>query len=215
MKLYRHYKNKAYKYIGEAKHSETLEDLVIYETLYENKLGKVWARPKEMFFDTVEVDGKTTPRFQPISVEIKETTDITPTHVQVLAPLIEKIFGNFDDEWVNSRLKNFSQFYLITAFIENQAVGFKLGYEQDNQIFYSWLGGVLPEYRGVGIASSLMKAQHEWCKKQGYEKIQTKTQNKFRDMLILNLQQDFKIVNYIKDDKGEFKIVMEKGLKAS
>ncbi len=32
MKLFRHYKNKPYKYIGTAKHSETLEDMVIYET---------------------------------------------------------------------------------------------------------------------------------------------------------------------------------------
>jgi hypothetical protein len=42
MKLYNHYKNKPYKYIGEAKHSETLEDVVIYETRYENKIGKLW-----------------------------------------------------------------------------------------------------------------------------------------------------------------------------
>lgn len=39
LKLYRHYKNKPYKYLGPVRHSETLENLVLYESLYENELG--------------------------------------------------------------------------------------------------------------------------------------------------------------------------------
>lgn len=62
--IYRHYKNKLYKVIGVAKHSETLEDLVIYETLYENETSKLWARPKSMFLEEVEVEGKMVPRFK-------------------------------------------------------------------------------------------------------------------------------------------------------
>lgn len=60
---YRHYKGKEYRVIGIAKHSETLEDLVVYETLYENDLSKLWVRPLEMFTGDVEVDGKQIPRF--------------------------------------------------------------------------------------------------------------------------------------------------------
>ena len=41
MKLYHHYKNKPYTYLGLARHSETLEEMVIYETRYENDRGKV------------------------------------------------------------------------------------------------------------------------------------------------------------------------------
>lgn len=65
MKLgrYRHYKGKEYRVLGVAKHSETLEDLVVYETLYDNNLSKLWVRPLEMFLEGVEVDGRMVPRF--------------------------------------------------------------------------------------------------------------------------------------------------------
>jgi hypothetical protein len=62
--LYEHYKGMRYKVHGIARHSETLEELVLYETLYENKLGKMWVRPKEMFLEHIELNGKTIPRFR-------------------------------------------------------------------------------------------------------------------------------------------------------
>ena len=47
-----------------AKHSETLEDMVIYEALYYNDLSKFWARPISMFEGNIELNGKTVPRFE-------------------------------------------------------------------------------------------------------------------------------------------------------
>lgn len=64
---YRHYKGKDYKVIAVVKHSETLEELVVYETLYECDHGKYWARPLEMFTQTFEKDGQTIKRFRLIS----------------------------------------------------------------------------------------------------------------------------------------------------
>jgi len=64
--LYRHYKNKMYKVIGIAHHSETLEPLVIYQALYDTpEFGKdaLWARPKDMFLEAVTIDGIEQPRF--------------------------------------------------------------------------------------------------------------------------------------------------------
>lgn len=58
---YKHYKGKNYRLIGVAKHSESLEELVIYQQLYGK--SKLWARPKKMFLETVEVEGKKVPRF--------------------------------------------------------------------------------------------------------------------------------------------------------
>lgn len=69
--IFQHYKGQKYKYLGVVRHSETLEELVLYEALYENALGKIWVRPKEMFFGTVEKNGKTIRRFQPIEDEAK------------------------------------------------------------------------------------------------------------------------------------------------
>jgi hypothetical protein len=62
--IYLHYKGKKYRIVCVAKHSETLEDMVVYEALYENELGKLWIRPKKMFEEVLNIDGQTTPRFR-------------------------------------------------------------------------------------------------------------------------------------------------------
>ncbi|MHB0865729.1 MAG: DUF1653 domain-containing protein [Minisyncoccota bacterium] len=62
--MYEHYKGKKYRVVGVAKHSETLEDFVVYEALYENELSKLWIRPLQMFLGEVEVDGKMISRFR-------------------------------------------------------------------------------------------------------------------------------------------------------
>jgi hypothetical protein len=64
--LYRHYKGMMYRAIDVVRHSESLDELVLYETLYENKLGKLWVRPKAMFLGDLELDGKTVRRFTPV-----------------------------------------------------------------------------------------------------------------------------------------------------
>jgi hypothetical protein len=53
-----------YKVIGIAKHSETLEDLVVYECLYDNPRSKLWVRPAKMFLEDVEINGEKVPRFK-------------------------------------------------------------------------------------------------------------------------------------------------------
>jgi cyclomaltodextrinase / maltogenic alpha-amylase / neopullulanase len=59
---YRHYKGNEYQVIGIAKHSETLEDLVVYKKLYDDH--GLWVRPLKMFIEKVDVDGKKVPRFE-------------------------------------------------------------------------------------------------------------------------------------------------------
>jgi hypothetical protein len=59
---YRHYKGNEYEVIGVAKHSETMEELVVYRALYGEE--ELWVRPLEMFTEEVEVDGKMIPRFE-------------------------------------------------------------------------------------------------------------------------------------------------------
>ena len=59
--IYEHYKKKRYRILFLARHSESLEELVIYEALYGE--GNVWARPAHMFLEEVLVDGVLQPRF--------------------------------------------------------------------------------------------------------------------------------------------------------
>ena len=60
--VYEHYKGKKYRVLGAAFHSETLEELVIYQALYGEEL--IWARPLRMFLEGVGVDGERKPRFR-------------------------------------------------------------------------------------------------------------------------------------------------------
>lgn len=58
---YRHFKGNEYEVLCIAKHSETLEPLVVYRALY--GAGEIWVRPANMWNEMVERDGKTFPRF--------------------------------------------------------------------------------------------------------------------------------------------------------
>ena len=58
---YRHFKGNEYEVIGTAKHSETLEEMVVYRAL-DGEFG-LWVRPASMWEETVERDGKTYQRF--------------------------------------------------------------------------------------------------------------------------------------------------------
>lgn len=58
-------KKQLYKLVCIARHSETDEELAVYEALYDDH--KIWTRPKDMFFETVEINGKRVPCFRYIS----------------------------------------------------------------------------------------------------------------------------------------------------
>ena len=68
--IYRHYKGNTYQVIGVASHSETEEELVVYRALYGTR--GLWVRPLEMFQGTVEMRGKSVPRFELIQKEDEE-----------------------------------------------------------------------------------------------------------------------------------------------
>lgn len=61
---YRHFKGKEYQVIGTARHSETLEEMVVYRALYGD--GGLWVRPAAMWSELVEGDGYRGPRFTPV-----------------------------------------------------------------------------------------------------------------------------------------------------
>ncbi|PIR93666.1 hypothetical protein COT97_05335 [Candidatus Falkowbacteria bacterium CG10_big_fil_rev_8_21_14_0_10_39_11] len=64
---YRHYKGKEYEVIGLSRHSETLEELVVYRALYDDDHfgpNAIWVRPLNLFISNVIVDGQSIPRFK-------------------------------------------------------------------------------------------------------------------------------------------------------
>lgn len=59
---YRHFKGNEYEVIGLAKHSEIEEEFVVYRALYGER--GLWVRPKEMFLEEIERDGRVISRFK-------------------------------------------------------------------------------------------------------------------------------------------------------
>ena len=83
---YRHFKGNEYTVLDVARHSETLEELVVYRQEYGDH--GLWVRPKQMFLETVKVDGQPVPRFQPlgssseqIGESVKNIFDDLPQHL--------------------------------------------------------------------------------------------------------------------------------------
>ena len=66
-RTFRHFKGNLYRLEGFAKDSETLEEMVVYRALYGER--GLWVRPAKMFFETIERDGRTMKRFEPVEDE--------------------------------------------------------------------------------------------------------------------------------------------------
>lgn len=68
--IYEHFKGKRYEVIDFARHSETLEEMVIYKALYQGEYpeGSLWVRPLVMFCEEIVREGKKVPRFRYVGV---------------------------------------------------------------------------------------------------------------------------------------------------
>lgn len=103
---------------------------------------------------------------------------------------------------------------ILTAYDNQKPVGFKIGYERNKDgSFYSWMGGVLPDYRKMNAASILADYQESWAKRQGYKTIRLKTRSKHRAMLSFSLKRKFMIKDRIpKNPPEESRIILVKSL---
>ena len=91
---------------------------------------------------------------------------------------------------------------ILIATVENEIAGFKVGYERDGS-FYSWMGGVLPRFRKMGIAQQLADFQENWAKREAYTTITFKTRNHHKGMLIFAIKNGFQIVGFKEKEKVE------------
>ncbi len=158
--------------------------------------------------------------FNTPAVVYQESQVLTESLLQMILELEVALFPKpFSEKEVRDRLTQGKSVSIIVAIAAADSgprpVGYKCGFELDAGRFYSWIGGVLPEYRNQGIAKELMKRQHAHCKKMGFSKVQTKTLNKFKNMLILNLKYGFEITDTYRGEDGDLRIVLEKNIKES
>ena len=132
--------------------------------------------------------------------------------IQRISKEIPEFTDNYSIEDYQKRIGNKPQQALIAS-VDNQFVGFKLGYISGDH-FYSWLGGVIPDYRKKGIAKLLAAEQEKWVRKHDIEKIRFKTLNRFKGMLIFALKNGYQIKGTEPfEQENTIKIILEKQLK--
>jgi len=126
---------------------------------------------------------------------------------------IPEFINPYREEIYEARLSGVPHLILV-AEVEGKGVAFKVGYDRDkDSSFYSWMGGVLPDYRRAKLARRLAEHQEAWAKEQGYSSIRFKTRNKLKAMQIFAISRGFDIIAlFPEDDLGEYRILMEKQL---
>lgn len=87
---------------------------------------------------------------------------------------------------------------ILIAEEEGKPIGFKVGYDRfmNGEVFYSWMGGVLPDHRQKGIARLLLQKMEVWCKLKGYQALKFKTQNRHRSMMQFAIRAGYHVVGF-------------------
>lgn len=101
----------------------------------------------------------------------------------------------------------------LVAVHDNELVGCKLGYSLDGDSFYSWLGGVLPDFRRLGVARQLMRFQEDWVNANGYTHLRVKSMNHYPNMLRFLISEGYQIVDLEPGSPEKLKVHFQKQIK--
>ena len=128
-----------------------------------------------------------------------------------LGPLAAKT-GSWNEAQVRRQLSSRHSVLSCLAFVGDELVGYKIGYEERPFYFESWIGAVAPEHRRQGIARDLMEAQHQWCREHGYRIVSTVTEGGNAPMLIANLRAGFEVCGTFFDRGKILKVILQRRL---
>ena len=118
-----------------------------------------------------------------------------------------------DEAFLERRLRYRHNVLLMVAELDKKPAGFSCGYELRPTTYYSWLYGVLPDARRLGVASQLMAAEQAWAIRQGYEMARLECYNRYKPMLILAIHTGYEIIGMRYDSHtGNNLVVFEKHL---
>ncbi|UZK66980.1 GNAT family N-acetyltransferase [Sphingomonas sp. M1-B02] len=137
-----------------------------------------------------------------MTVEVARWNGSLAEAADPLLALCRSVFDDFSDAYLLDRLPSLSDPDLWLAVEDGAWRGFKLGYRRGPHLLYSWLGGVDPSLRGQGIASELMRRQHDHAAANGYRFVETRTRAANNPMIVLNLRHGFHVAGFEIDSGG-------------
>ncbi|MCE9592297.1 MAG: GNAT family N-acetyltransferase [Planctomycetes bacterium] len=139
---------------------------------------------------------------------------VGPGDLTLIADLYSQIFKPARDvEFFKRRFLGRYSGLLLVASVEGRPAGFASGFELKPGVFFSWLVGVLPDYRRQGIGSQLFEALEQWARDHEYEGVRFECHNQHRPMLHLGIAQKYDIVGIRWDsDRHANLVIFEKAL---
>lgn len=139
---------------------------------------------------------------------------ISPELATTLVELERQVFESpLSIEAILAELTHRQNITILIAAVAGLPCGYKVGYRHSKEVFYSWIGGVIPAQRRQGIATLLLNKQHTLAKQLGFSYVRTATKNRYRDMLILNIKSGFNVTGVqLKLGEVEQAILLEKKL---
>ncbi|MBN2775888.1 MAG: GNAT family N-acetyltransferase, partial [Prolixibacteraceae bacterium] len=117
--------------------------------------------------------------------------EISKTSAESIKKLIDSIpeFYPTPIEEIEKRIAD-KEVKLFVAKEALEIAGFIIAYQNSFEIYYNWLSGVLPKFRGRAIATKLFEAYEDYAAILGYKTCQVKSMNKFKGMLQLLISRN-------------------------
>lgn len=134
---------------------------------------------------------------------------VGPGEFELLANLYSEVFRPPQDaSFFSRRLEGKRNVLCLVAELDNKPAGFCCGYELRRSTYYSWLCGVLPDARRMGVACQLMAAEQVWACEQGYEMLRFECSNQARPMIHVAIRDGYDIVGIRWDTRSAANLVI-------
>ncbi|WOK08067.1 GNAT family N-acetyltransferase [Imperialibacter roseus] len=137
----------------------------------------------------------------------------TITEIVEASQHVPELMNPYEEPVYHERLDG-TEHLILVAEVEGKVVGFKVGYNRyKDGSFYSWMGGLLPAYRGQGIYQQLTEIMEQWASENGYSHMLLKTRNKLKPMIRFCLSQGYYVSGFSEHlDPMESRIYFRKEL---
>jgi len=140
---------------------------------------------------------------------------IGPGEIELITELYNDIFSPHQDtEFFRRRFRGRHNVTMMVAMVEDRHVGFIIGFELMPMTFFSWICGVLPDFRRQGISTQLIQAQQAWAQDNEYATIRFECNNQHRPMLHVAISEGYDLVGIRWDTAtGNNVVIFERDLR--
>lgn len=117
---------------------------------------------------------------------------VGPGEIGLITDLYNQVFSpGVNEEFFNNRFRGRHNISMLVAMVDDRHVGFIIGFELMPSTFFSWLCGVLPDLRRIGVATQLMHGQQAWAQEHQYAIMRFECQNQHRPMLHVAIREGY------------------------